>query len=100
MHNTLIAAGPDFEKGLASDLPNGNVDLTPTILAILGIKTAPSMDGRVLVEAMKGKAAVKSETKTIEASGKVPAGTWRQRLTISKVGTTIYLDEGSGALER
>ena len=100
MHNTLIAAGPDFEKGLTSDLPSGNVDLTPTILSLLGIKTAPSMDGRVLSEAMQSKAAVKAETQTIAASRKIPAGTWRQHLTISKTGTTVYLDEGSGALER
>jgi hypothetical protein len=100
MHNTLIAAGPDFEKGLTSDLPSGNVDLTPTILAILGVKAPAAMDGRVLAEAMKSRAALKSETQTVEASRKVPAGTWRQHLTISQTGTTIYFDEGSGALER
>ena len=99
MHNTLIAAGPDFEKGLTSDLPSGNVDLTPTILSIFGIK-GRAMDGRVLSEAMGRGTAPQSETRTIEASKKLPSGTWRQRLTISKVETTIYLDQGSGGLER
>src|SRR6266567_3034473 len=51
MHNILIAAGPDFRNGLTSDLPSGNVDLAPTILAILGIKSG-RMDGRVLSETM------------------------------------------------
>ena len=37
MHNTLIAAGPDFRRGETIDLPSGNVDLAPTILRILGI---------------------------------------------------------------
>jgi arylsulfatase A-like enzyme len=99
MHNTLIAAGPDFGKGLTSDLPSGNVDLTPTILSILGID-GPPMDGRLLSEAMKPGPVPKSETQTMEASKKLPGGTWRQHLTISKVEATIYLDEGNGGLER
>ena len=45
MHNTLIAAGPDFKRGETDDLPSGNVDLAPTILQILGIKPLTE-DGR------------------------------------------------------
>src|SRR6266702_4278498 len=52
MHNMLIAAGPDFRRGQTDELPSGNVDLAPTILAILGIKSAASMDGRLLAEAI------------------------------------------------
>src|SRR5262245_8477435 len=52
MHNTLIAAGPDFKRGETDDLPTGNVDLAPTILQILGIKSPHKMDGRILSEAM------------------------------------------------
>src|SRR5947208_4928219 len=54
MHNMLIAAGPDFKKGLTSETPRGNVDLAPTICKILGISA--QMDGRVLSEAMDGSA--------------------------------------------
>jgi arylsulfatase A-like enzyme len=101
MHNTLVAAGPDFRRGQTDDLPTGNVDLAPTILHILGIKTPQEMDGRVLSEAMVSvdqiPAAEKTETKTIEAKKDFPAGTWRQSLRISRVGSTIYLDEGNGA---
>ena len=32
MHNTLVAAGPDFRRGQTDDLSTGNVDLSPTIL--------------------------------------------------------------------
>ncbi|HZR05963.1 MAG TPA: alkaline phosphatase family protein [Candidatus Udaeobacter sp.] len=100
MHNTLIAAGPDFPRGQTDDLPTGNVDLAPTILRILGIKASQEMDGRVLSEAMvstdRGLAEKKTETKTIEAKKDFPAGTWRQSLRISRVGSTIYLDEGNG----
>jgi arylsulfatase A-like enzyme len=101
MHNTLIAAGPDFRRGQTEDLATGNVDLAPTILHILGIKAPQEMDGRVLSEAMAGgnqiPAAGKMETNTIEAKKDFPGGSWRQSLRISRVGTTIYLDEGNGS---
>ena len=114
MHNTLIAAGPDFKHGEVDDLPSGNVDLASTILQILGIKPPNQLDGRILSEVMvnKGHGAAsrngglqsaapaplrKSETKTIEATRNFPSGTWRQSLQISRVGSTLYLDEGSGA---
>jgi arylsulfatase A-like enzyme len=98
MHNTLIAAGPDFRRGQVDDLPTGNVDLAPTILRIFGI-TAPQMDGRILSEAMINidMPTLKPETKTIEATKDFPSGTWRQSLQTSRGGSTIYLDEGNGA---
>ena len=97
MHNTLIAAGPDFARGETNDLPSGNVDLAPTILQILGIKPLQKMDGRVLAEAMAvGTPSQKPETKTIEATKHFRSGTWRQSLQISRLGSTIYLDEGNG----
>jgi len=98
MHNMLIAAGPDFKRGEANDLPSGNIDLAPTILQILGIKSPQKMDGRILSEAMEGRdEALRPNQITIEATQKFPSGTWRQSLQISRVGSTIYLDEGNGA---
>src|SRR5438445_6498909 len=99
MHNMLIAAGPDFRRGQTDDLATGNIDLAPTILRILRIKAPQQMDGRTLFEAMANlnTPAAKAETKTIEAANHFPSGTWRQSLRISRVGSTIYLDEGAGA---
>jgi arylsulfatase A-like enzyme len=101
MHNTLIAAGPDFKRGQTDDLPTGNVDLVPTILQILAIKVPHQMDGRILSEAVAAptslSTAPKPEAKSIEARKDFPSGTWRQTLKISGVGSTIYLDEGNGA---
>ena len=102
MHNTLIAAGPDFKRGETNDLASGNVDLAPTILQILGIKPPQKMDGRILFEAMTRFAIAVRRTgpakaKTIEATKHFRSGTWRQSLQISRVGSTIYLDEGNGA---
>ena len=104
MHNTLVAAGPDFRRAETDNLPTGNVDLAPTILHILGIKAPQEMDGRVLSEAMVNTDGVPSgrttETKIIEAKKDFTAGKWRQSLRISRVGSTIYLDEGNGAFSR
>ncbi|MBO0696406.1 MAG: alkaline phosphatase family protein, partial [Verrucomicrobia bacterium] len=101
MHNTLIAAGPDFRRGKTDNLPTGNVDLAPTILSILQIKAPQKMDGRILSEAMAriggGVSGKKTDTQTIEGKKEFATGTWRQTLRISRVGTTVYLDEGNGA---
>ena len=110
MHNTLIAAGPDFKHGEVDDLPSGNVDLASTILQILGIRTPEKMDGRILSEAMTGRAGAlrrlpkafgtvrrSYQTQTIETKKDFPRGTWKQSLRISRVRSTLYLDEGYGA---
>ena len=106
MHNTLIAAGPDFRRGYTDELPSGNVDLAPTILRILGItspQSASGGDGRILSEAMvntdPATAGLKPETKMVEATKTFPRGTWQQSLQISRVGSTEYLDEGNGRFE-
>jgi len=102
MHNTLIAAGPDFRRGGVDDLPTGNVDLAPTILQILRINPPQQLDGRLLSEAMVNidMPTSKPETKTIQAIKALPSGTWRQSLQISRVGSTIYLDEGNGVFAK
>jgi hypothetical protein len=99
MHNTLIAAGPDFRRGEGDESPSGNVDLAPTILRILGIKSTRELDGRILSEAMVGSniAPAKPESQTIQATRELAAGTWHQSIQISRVGSTTYLDEGNGS---
>jgi arylsulfatase A-like enzyme len=98
MHNTLIAAGPDFKRGETNDLPSGNVDLAPTILRILQITPPDTMDGRILSEAMTVTIPLEQpQTKRIEATKHFSSGTWRQSLQISRIGSTTYLDEGNGA---
>jgi arylsulfatase A-like enzyme len=102
MHNVLVAAGPNFRRGETDELSSGNIDLAPTILAILGIKSAASMDGRVLAEAMSVNegAPAQAAKETMEATKKFPAGMWRQHLQISRIGSAIYFDEGNGEFAR
>jgi arylsulfatase A-like enzyme len=99
VHNTLIAAGPDFRRGLKSDVPSGNIDVAPTVLHVLGLDGTNKFDGRILSEAMSESTstAPKATTETAEAQRKFPAGKWRQHLRISRVGETTYFDEGNGS---
>ena len=102
IHNMLIAAGPDFPRGQTDDLPSGNIDVAPTILSILAITPPEKMNGRILSEAMANlnESAPKSKIKTIEATKNFPTGTWRQSLQISRVGPTVYINEGDGVFKR
>jgi arylsulfatase A-like enzyme len=94
MHNTLIAAGPDFKKGWEDDTPSGNIDLAPTVLWILGVRQTARMDGRVLLEAMPGQTlGQKVSQETLRADN--PQTGWNQYLKVSRVGTTEYFDEGN-----
>lgn len=96
MHNTLIANGPDFKAGFTDQLPSGNTDLAPTILRLLNVASPRKMDGRVLVEALRG-ASPKSQAKsgTWEDVRAVGGHKRRQSLSWSQVGDTLYLDQGN-----
>jgi len=101
VHNTLIAAGPDFRHGLKSDVPSGNIDIAPTVLHLLGLEAPNKFDGRVLSEAMNENASAgpKATTETVDALRKFPTGEWHQHVRISRIGETTYFDEGNGAFE-
>jgi arylsulfatase A-like enzyme len=99
MHNTCIAAGPDFRKGIVSTLASGNVDIAPTILWILGV-AHPPMSGRVLSEALTGDGPeLKSfRPEHLEAESKLDGYTWKQYINTTTVNGTVYFDEGNGQL--
>ncbi len=99
MHNTLVAAGPDFRSGVTDTLPSANTDVAPTILWLLGQKEAAAkMDGRVLSEALTVPApALQSyDLRRLTARRTLPDGTWSQYLQVAEVNGARYLDEGNG----
>jgi arylsulfatase A-like enzyme len=101
LHNTLVAAGPDFRRGFVDEFPSGNVDVAPTVLHILGVKPRQPMDGRVLSEALAGgmDTAAKfppPKTSRLEATNKLEKLVWRQYLKRTEFNGVIYLDEGNG----
>ena len=101
MHNIMVAAGPDFKRGLVDDLPTSGVDLAPTILWILGVDPLQPMDGRVLHEALANSQVTPpiAETRTIEAISDLGWFRWIQYLKFTQMGQAIYLDEGNGGMK-
>ena len=102
IRNVLIARGPSFKRGISLDTPSGNLDLAPTILEILGIPGGEDMDGRVLREALVNGPDLREvdwSTEIHRSEHRVNGGTYRQEITLSRVGTTVYLEEGSGSFE-
>lgn len=98
MHNTLIATGPDFKRGFLSETPSGNIDLTPTVLHLLGVKPPKPLDGRVLREAFAGAAGAApiARTETIKATRDLGFLRWSQYLKFTEVDGAVYFDEGNG----
>ena len=98
MHNTFVAAGPDFRAGIVDHLPTGNVDVAPTVLWILGVRQPRGMDGRVVTEALNlTESRIKSfEPHHIEATHELEKSTWHQYLNYTEVNGVDYFDEGNG----
>ena len=88
VNNTLIAAGPDFPRGLKTLDPTGNIDIAPTILGILRAN-ASTMDGRRLDNTMDGRGeSQRTVARTLEAD----YGTWRARVEITSFGGSTYIE--------
>ena len=92
IHNTLIAAGPEFREHASSDLPTSNVDVAPTLLRLLGMPVAPGMTGRVIAEGLRSDAPpatqAKRSTETVQSTNP------RYKLTayFSTIAGYRYLD--------
>ena len=93
IHNTLIAAGPDFREHTVSDLPTGNVDLAPTLLKLLGIDIPTSMTGRVIEEALRNGPAIASvKVDRADETVKTADGNYQLTAHISTAAGHRYLD--------
>ena len=97
MNNTLLAKGPRFKSQKRIASPTGNVDIAPTVLRLLGIPIPDDMDGRAIVEALAdGPNSVEWTTDAHLTGREILNGVYRQEITLSGVGSTVYLDSGSG----
>ena len=92
IRNTLLGWGPHFKQGVTVSAPAGNVDVAPTIVAVLGLDDHEGMDGRVLTEALAGgpdPQQVAVDTRTYTAA----AGSYRAALQVSMVDGHRYVDK-------
>ncbi len=90
--NTMLAWGPDFKRNARVRTPSANVDITPTILHLLGHPKAHALDGRVLHEAFADgpdEEQVAIETRTLRVSN----GAYKAVLQVTETGGRRYLDK-------
>jgi arylsulfatase A-like enzyme len=92
VRNTFLAWGVDFKKRATVHVPVGNVDVAPTILALLGLAERDELDGRVLHEALAGgpdaeKLLVETRVHAVEA------GAYRAAIQVSVVDGRRYVDK-------
>ena len=101
MRNVLFAQGPHFKQGVTLNTPSGNTDLAPTILQVLGIDHGRRMDGRVLEEALINgpeEADVEWSRDLYSTERRLTQKMFRQQIKLSRVGDTVYVDEGNSTL--
>lgn len=92
VRNTFFAWGAGVKKGITGRAPTGNVDVTPTVLALLGVEGEAGLDGRAVTEALDGGAdpeAIAVETRVHT----VAAGAYRAALQLSTVDGRRYVDK-------
>ncbi|MGH7315924.1 MAG: alkaline phosphatase family protein [Candidatus Rokuibacteriota bacterium] len=92
VRNTFLAWGAGFKQRTTVRAPVGNVDVAPTVLALLGITEADGLDGRVVTEALDGgpdpeQVPVATRVHTVEA------GPYRAALQVSEVDGRRYVDK-------
>ncbi len=103
IHNTLIAAGPDFQVGFEDNLPTSNVDIAREIIQILDLPIPQELAGRGLMEARQNlseKPSSEVRSRTLEASRDFNDGRWKQIFHVSQYLTIEYMDEGNGSFTK
>lgn len=93
VRNTMLAWGPSFKRGAVVRTPTSNVDVAPTLLHLLGLRTdAAAMDGRPLHEALAS--GPDQEQVEMQTSGlRVASGSYRAVLQVSTVQGKRYVDK-------
>ncbi len=97
IHNVCVAYGAAFRQGHVSTLPSGTIDLMPTLLHVLDYPIPPTVEGRVLQEVLvqpRPAPVYAPESRTYSAETQTAAGLYRQHLTTTRMGSTVYLERG------
>jgi hypothetical protein len=94
VRNTMLAWGPDFRRGATVRAPTANVDVTPTLMHLLGQAGAVArMDGRVMQEALADGPDPEQVVATTQAL-RVQNGSYRAVLQVSEIAGKRYIDKG------
>jgi arylsulfatase A-like enzyme len=97
VRNTFLAWGVDFKRGATVRTPASNVDLAPTLVALMNLDKdidVKAFDGRVLSEAFvdgpdEEKVPIEVHTYSVET----PDGSYRAVLQITELDRQRYIDK-------
>jgi hypothetical protein len=92
LHAWLAMGGRAFRSGVKAETPSGVIDILPTTLSILGITPPAAIDGRILTEALKDGGPAPDAV--MESYAQAGADGYRAHLSLTRVGTTGYLERG------
>lgn len=97
VRNTFLAWGVDFKRSTTVRTPVSNVDITPTLIALMGLDRdagLPRFDGRAITEAfVDGPDEEQVAAKTTTYFTSTPDGAFRAAIQVSEVGGERYLDK-------
>jgi arylsulfatase A-like enzyme len=97
VRTTFIAWGADFKHGATVRTPVSNVDVTPTLLVLLGLggdPALPQFDGRAILEALAdGPDPEQIPVRTTTYFTATPDGAYRAAIAMSEVGAQRYIDK-------
>jgi predicted AlkP superfamily pyrophosphatase or phosphodiesterase len=97
VRNTFLAWGADFKRGATVRTPVSNVDVTPTLVALLGLDrdpVLPRFDGRAILEALAdGPDQEQVPVRTTTYFTATPDGAYRAAIEVSEVGAQRYIDK-------
>lgn len=91
VRNTWFAWGVDFKSGIQNRVPDSNIDIVPTIMALYG-QDVSEYDGRVLAEALAtgpDYEKIPLETRTYLTS----SGNFEAAIQVTEVGHQRYIDK-------
>jgi predicted AlkP superfamily pyrophosphatase or phosphodiesterase len=95
LQNVLAAVGPDFQSGQTNTLPSGTIDVMPTLLHLMGYPIPPSVDGRVLREALASSRSAEGWLAEPAAYGvAAKEHGYYQYLETARVDKTVYVERG------
>ena len=88
-NNVLAIAGARVPAGTISAAPVGNIDITPTVLDLLGMPAADGGDGRSVLQSFSAQATVSERTLVSQAA---PDTGFRTCLSVTEIQGRRYLD--------
>jgi len=95
LHNWLAVGGGGFRQSRVIEHPSGTIDILPTVLHLLGIPIAESIEGRVLAEALKDPGGHDPRPRVVtETHDSVGADGYCAHLTRHLIGGASYLGRG------